>query len=388
MLLEEAGGLVKETGGDAVYDDEDEGESGWPSVGVVGRSAGGVLCYNGRALPNLFIIGGQKCGSTTLWEYLVSPEFGRGAVLKTSKEMHFIDHPHPRTPHEWLAAYASHYPNCTDPTIADGRARYVLDGTPILQLSPRMPLEIGVRFARHGAVDDLRFLVSLRDPVQRTLSWFGHIGRRYGWHYNITCTMTFDEWVAREVPVVRACMAQQQNLSPAQVHEKCRGEGRVLLDSWYAVQLEPWLQLFGPKRQLHIVDFEHLTDTNSTSRALQKVLEFLSIDHSSPLHITSSLQANPGLLLDLEHPGCPAPSMSPSTASLLYDFYRPLTGMLRPLLERYGMGEAVPGFAVRAEEGGGEGGEGEGEGGDGGFDPEEVDVGDDLDVEAELNGMD
>eukprot|EP00898_Chlorokybus_atmophyticus_P000838 jgi/Chlat1/1755/Chrsp134S02110 len=53
---------------------------------VLSRTAGGVLCYEGRAVPNLFLIGGQKCGSTTLWGYVVSWEFGKGEVSPVAQD--------------------------------------------------------------------------------------------------------------------------------------------------------------------------------------------------------------------------------------------------------------------------------------------------------------
>eukprot|EP00898_Chlorokybus_atmophyticus_P000581 jgi/Chlat1/1523/Chrsp122S01801 len=101
-------------GGRGVDGEDDE-------VQVLSRTAGGAPCYKGHPLPNLFLIGGQKCGSTTLWGYVVSRAFGKGEVLQYTKEIHFADQPSvPHTTPEWLAAYSQRYPPCSDSRLADG----------------------------------------------------------------------------------------------------------------------------------------------------------------------------------------------------------------------------------------------------------------------------
>eukprot|EP00898_Chlorokybus_atmophyticus_P000583 jgi/Chlat1/1525/Chrsp122S01817 len=287
---------------------------------VLSRTAGGAPCYKGRPLPNLFLIGGQKCGSTTLWGYVVSDNFGKGEVLEYTKEIHFADQPLvPHTTPEWLAAYSKRYPPCSDSRLAN---------------------RIGQHYSRHGLVAGLKFIVSLRDPVERTLSWFGHIGRVI---QHIPCDVQFDDWAQQTLAEARTCMAARQDLPKPRVYEECRPS--ALLDSWYAVQLDPWWRLFPPQRQFLIVDFHELVYDREA--IIARVLDYLGIEYELPL---PDRVVHDNAMSD--HSECaayPAPTMSNETHAMLVEFFQPLNEQLKTLFEQYGVTEWMPEFLTRGD---------------------------------------
>eukprot|EP00898_Chlorokybus_atmophyticus_P008471 jgi/Chlat1/8625/Chrsp86S09236 len=309
-------------------------------AGHVEKTDSGVFCYNGRAVPSVFLIGGQKCGSTTVHGYMVSPLYGKGYVANTTKEMHFIDEPHAwLDTNEWFDQYSQKYPECDDPLIAQEPVKYVMDGTPSYMRLLSAPLEIGAHYARFGLHEDLKFLVSLRDPVTRLLSWFHHIGR---WTWHIECETTFDQWVAQALPAAQACIDNHENLSKQQIYLECGMDAPPPFDSpffasWYVLQLEQWFRLFPPAEQFLVVDFRELETPEGSARTAQRVMEFLNIPYETPipeevLHQNAASQ----------HHRCPPPDISPATDRALRDFFRPVNLEMRTLFAKHGIEDQLP----------------------------------------------
>jgi hypothetical protein len=109
-------------------------------------------------LPNLIIIGAQKCGTTSLHHYLgLHPEIG----MSRQKELHYFS-----GRHNWSRGEAW-YRSWFDP------AKSVRGETsPGYTNSPTIP---GVPERMHGVVPDARLIFLVRDPVERTLSHYRHM---------------------------------------------------------------------------------------------------------------------------------------------------------------------------------------------------------------------
>ena len=111
-----------------------------------------------RPLPNALIIGGMKCGTTTLNAWLRShPQVAFSAI----KEVHYFDQ-HYNRGEGW---YRSFFPIWE---WLKG-ARCVMEATPAYLfraavVAPRM----------YQLLPDARLIVMLRDPVQRAISHYGH----------------------------------------------------------------------------------------------------------------------------------------------------------------------------------------------------------------------
>eukprot|EP00898_Chlorokybus_atmophyticus_P000586 jgi/Chlat1/1528/Chrsp122S01819 len=274
--------------------------------------------------------------------------FGKGEDLQYTKEIHFADQP--LVPHmtpEWLAAYSQRYPLCSDSCLADGvsgglvddalvvttsacnrvrdRARYVMDSTHDFLRTLSAALQIGQHYSRHGLVAGLKFMVTpLRNPVERTLSWFGHKGRLLK---HIPCDVQFNDWARQVLSEARTCMAARTNLPKPWVYEECRPS--PLWDSWYAVQLDPWWSLFPPQKQFINVDFHKLVYERE---AVMSVLDYLGIEYELPLP-DRVVHNKPTSILHV----CatyPAPTMSNNTHAMLVEFFQPLNAQLGTLFER------------------------------------------------------
>lgn len=117
------------------------------------------LTSHGRPLPNFLIIGAQKAGTSSLFEYLIQHPDVRGSFVK---EVQYFTRRH------WLGerGYRSFFPMVEEAGLAVGEA------TPYYLFSP----DASERAAR--LVPEARLVVLLRDPVSRAYSHYKHNVRR------------------------------------------------------------------------------------------------------------------------------------------------------------------------------------------------------------------
>jgi len=109
--------------------------------------------------PNLYILGGQKCGTSALAHFLSQhPDI----TLAHNKEAHVFDHPvlYHQGPEQWDRAYKQAFAHATTPT------RYYCDATPIYSYFT----ELLPRIASYSA--GARVIMMVRDPVARAISQY------------------------------------------------------------------------------------------------------------------------------------------------------------------------------------------------------------------------
>jgi hypothetical protein len=179
------------------------------------------------ALPNLVVVGGLKCGTTSLHNYLnLHPE----VEMSRPKELNFFvaELNWPLGP-EW---YASHF---------SGRASVRGESSPHYTNRPRFE---GVAERMRSVVTDARLVYMVRDPIDRMLSHYLHnVGGGY----------------------------DDRTLADAFADP----ESAYVTRSRYFFQLEPYLEEFGPER-IEIVGSEELKrDRPATMR---RVFAFLGVD--------------------------------------------------------------------------------------------------------------
>jgi hypothetical protein len=179
------------------------------------------------ALPNLVVVGGLKCGTTSLHHYLnLHPE----VEMSRPKELNFFvaELNWPLGP-DW---YASHF---------SGRASVRGESSPHYTNRPRFE---GVAERMRSVVADARLVYMVRDPIDRMLSHYLHnVGGGY----------------------------DDRTLADAFADP----ESAYVTRSRYFFQLEPYLEEFGPER-IEIVGREELKrDRPATMR---RVFAFLGVD--------------------------------------------------------------------------------------------------------------
>jgi hypothetical protein len=184
-------------------------------------------CTSTRVLPSFLGIGAMRCGTTLLHHLLAShPDI---YVPWKRKEVEFFDKHYGKG----LAWYASFFPD------AASAARYKAIG----EITPRYFVRENVPELVKRHLPQAKFIVMLRNPVDRLYSHFRFNLAQYGHRIN------FSDFISRDSPAVRRGL--------------------------YAQQLTRWLRLF-PEKQFLVFVFEELI--SDPAAALDKLGGFLGVE--------------------------------------------------------------------------------------------------------------
>ena len=129
-------------------------------VPIVGRPT-----WRWRALPNLLIAGGQRCGTTSMYRALIQ----HPAVLRPvgRKGVHYFDTDYRRGP-KW---YRSHFPlqrSVDRVRRSTGTAPVVFESSPYYGFHPLAAERI------NNELPGVKLIVLIRDPVERAYSAHAH----------------------------------------------------------------------------------------------------------------------------------------------------------------------------------------------------------------------
>ena len=200
---------------------------------AVDRRRAGREHPGGGGLPNLIVVGGLKCGTTSLHHYLtLHPEI----AMSRPKELNFfVAELNWELGRDW---YASHF---------DPAARVRGETSPHYTNRPRFE---GVAERMRSIVPEARIVYMVRDPLDRMLSHYLH---NLGGGYD-------DRPLAEALADDRSAYWQR---------------------SRYAYQLEPYLEAYGPDRIAIVAREELLRERAATMRL---VYAFAGVDpaFSSP----------------------------------------------------------------------------------------------------------
>jgi hypothetical protein len=193
-------------------------------------------------LPNLLVIGAQKCGTTSLHRYL---DIHAEIAMSEPKELDFFveheDRPHHVANGNWhrgVEWYASHFPDDV-PVRGESSPNYT--AYPNVQHIPERAAAI---------VPDASLIYMVRDPVERIVSHYLH---RVG--------------ASRERRPLEETLADIE-----------RGPGMNFVDrSRYFMQVEQWLEHFPRERLLVLAQEDLMSDRAGT---LRRVFRFLGVDES------------------------------------------------------------------------------------------------------------
>jgi hypothetical protein len=181
------------------------------------------------ALPNLIVIGGLKCGTTSLHHYLsLHPEIS----MSRPKELNFfVAELNWDLGRDW---YASHFDRAA-PVRGESSPHYT-----------NLPRFAGVAERMRALLEDARILYMVRDPIDRMLSQYVHnVGGGY----------------------------ESRGLDEALGDP----ESSYVNRSRYAMQVEPYLREFGSDK-VTIVSREELRDDRATT--MRRMFELLAVDPS------------------------------------------------------------------------------------------------------------
>lgn len=385
--------FIEEIDGHAVVDD---GAEDW-------------TCRGQRRVPWLIIIGAQKGGTSSLFRDLVGWSSGSiDSACKTTsndtKECNsFHNHRHVnQTDLGYLfctsssttrnycmrlrarqakaaAFFHTRYDACPPPASVESESSFSvassftvqipqataqrvvlpMDASPTYSCRPHVPGAIKLTYGEQDA-SKLRFIFSLRNPVNRTISYFNHavdsnwanLKKRYvrepGFGFSV--------WLDETISTITNCT---NHLGPDRAWPDCGILG--MNAAMYALQLEHWLRYFSP-RQFCILDFEHFK--RSHSAVMASLFRFITPGHPkvdapltssassssssfiTPSHSSSSTRPKGGIITwdpvlsgkRSKHAAFSAKSFDQASAcdvARLEDFWAFPNQQLRELLQRY-----------------------------------------------------
>jgi hypothetical protein len=210
-----------------------------------------------RLLPDFLIIGAQRSGTTSLYNYLQALSCIGPA---STKEVHFFD----RRFHRGLSWYRGHFPTRIEKYYAqylqEQQAFLTGEATPCYLFYPHAPERVG------KMLPNVKLIVLLRNPVDRAYSQYYH-AIELGF-----ATLSFEEAIEREEE--RAAREREKILKDGRYYSVEYMERGYLSRGVYVDQLQVWMSLL-PREQFLILKSEDFYADPATS--LRQVLTFLNV---------------------------------------------------------------------------------------------------------------
>lgn len=230
-----------------------------------------------RLLPTFIIVGGQRCGTNSLYEYICRhPTVAR---VLFNREVHFFD----LNFHRGLNWYRGHFPTRMRARVVRLRSSSSLitgESSPYYLFHPLAPERIA------KTLPETKLLVLLRNPVDRAYSHYHH-ERAQG-----TETLPFEEAIERE-PERLGREVERLIRDPAyRSHNHQRFS--YLARGDYAAQLQNVFTWFPRERVLVLISEQLFADP---ADAHARVLRFLGLPH---FPLADYAKHNPGRYDDLD----------------------------------------------------------------------------------------
>jgi hypothetical protein len=242
----------------------------------------GTLTAPVRMLPSFLLVGGQRCGTTSLFEALAQHPAVRRPPGR--KGIHYFDVSY----HRGMAWYRGHFPVALRPAEA-----ITGESSPYYMFHPLA----AERIARD--LPGVKLVVALRDPVERAYSAHAHeFARGYE-------TEPFERAIEKEPERLRG-EAQRLSADPTATSHAHRHHA-YLARGRYVGQLERLESLVGRAR-MHVVDSGAFFA--SPEPVFAGLLEFLGLDRSAQIAFG-------------RHNSRPRDGLPPALARKLSDYYEP-----------------------------------------------------------------
>ncbi len=210
-----------------------------------------------RLLPDFLIIGAQRCGTTSLYNYLgQNPAVG---PLVLEKGAHYFSTNYDKS----LGWYRSHFPMRWRAAAEHRRGRPFVtgEGSPYYVFHPLAPQRVA------ETVPEVKLLLMLRDPVERAYSQYRHeVGR--GFEHLPTFEEAIDAEPGRLAGQRERILEDPGYRSFEHQHYSYLARGR------YLEQILAWQALFPPERMLILRSEDFFSDPESS---YAKVLVFLGL---------------------------------------------------------------------------------------------------------------
>jgi hypothetical protein len=271
-----------------------------------------LLTYQMRLLPDFLIIGGQRCGTTSLYHYLKNcPQI----FTPYKKEIHFFDEHYARG-ERW---YRAQFPTVLEKYVT-GEIKHLTfrtgEATPYYIVDPRVPKRVKALLPR------VKLIVLLRNPVDRA---FSH-------HWLMSSkgleTLTFREAVASEQE--RTAGEREKMLRDERyLSHKIRCFAH-LGTGIYVDQLQHWMQFF-PREQFLILRSEDMFA--DPAAVVAQTLAFLDIPKAE-IETLLDQQQHRKTFENRNKVRASVSKMDDDLRAHLVDYFRPHNARLRDYLGR------------------------------------------------------
>jgi len=260
-----------------------------------------------RLLPDFLIIGAQRCGTTSLYYYLMEhPQIVPG----TAKELHFFDERYAKG----MRWYRAQFPTTVQKYYAEHiRKRDFITGeaTPAYLLHPYAAERIS------KVLPDVKLIVLLRNPVDRAYSQHWLMTRVNGE------TLSFEEALEREQAVINS--EREKILADGNRSSQTFRSFSYLTRGMYVDQLQNWMNYY-PKERFLILKSEDMY--KNPTDAIKQTLEFLGLPGQNITTNKEYKQYRLAQKVGYQNNERP-PKMKPETRQYLLDFFKPYNARLQ-----------------------------------------------------------
>jgi len=250
------------------------------------------ILFGRYTAPNFIIVGAQKSGTTSLWNYLVAHPNVKKALVK---EVHFFEDNYDRGRNFYLGFFPS---KCGENQITGEASPYYL-------FHPAVPQRMA------NMLPDAKIVVVLRNPIERAYSHYNH-SRRLSREPS-----SFEDVVGREVDLINA---GQSPVFDTQISDPVSHRRSYVSRGIYAPQLLRWTEFYSSERTLVIKSEDLFADPDTYAGRVVEFLGLSSADH--PLRTFPHVNR-----------GTPGNHLAPDMRRLLRDFYRPYNQELAKLVD-------------------------------------------------------
>jgi hypothetical protein len=219
-----------------------------------------------RPLPDFLVIGGQRCGTSSLYKYLSAHPL---IVPSLRKEIRYFNR-HYANGEGWYRAHFASRVHRSVLARRHGREPLTFEATPAYLFHPLAPARAV------EVVGDARLVAVLRNPVDRALSHYHHSVRR-GWEH-----LSFADALAAEADRLAGHAARLASDPTFSISDYLRFS--YAARGFYDEQLERWLACFGRDRLLVLRSedlFERPVDT------LHRLLDFVGLPRWAPARLAN-----------------------------------------------------------------------------------------------------
>ena len=204
-----------------------------------------------RVYPDIIIIGAGKCGTTSLYDYLIQ----HPRIRKSwKKEVNYFDIPFSKN-RFW---YRAHFPTVF--------TKYVKKCV-VIEASPGYLLHPSAARRTKSLIPKIKIIILVRNPTERALSFYNQQLK------NKSQSQSFEYAIKNELDFINdGTIDSILNKD----FEHSLGTSCILSGGIYSKQITNWLQYF-PKERVRI--FKTIDLENNTRKVLSDIFEFLEISN-------------------------------------------------------------------------------------------------------------